>query len=52
MVPDPDGTIPILIACGISFFCLLLYGIFSGAQIAMERANERKLRDLYSSKTK
>lgn len=52
MVPDPDGTIPILIACVISFFCLLFYGIFSGAQIAMERANERKLRNLYSERPK
>lgn len=49
MSPDPDGTI-LLIACVVSFFCLLLYGVFSAAQVAMERVNDKKLAADYSDR--
>ncbi|MDD5953042.1 MAG: hemolysin family protein [Oscillospiraceae bacterium] len=43
---DPDGTISLMAACVISIVGLLLYGVFSGAQAALERTNERKLTEL------
>lgn len=49
---DPDGTISIMAAGIIAFVSLLLYGIFSGAQVALERSNERKLQELYSKRPK
>ncbi len=47
-MPDPDGTVLILAACAAAFVSLLLYGIFSGAQVAMERASEYRLRQQYA----
>lgn len=47
-MPDPDWFVFIAIACAIAFGCLVLYGVFSAAQIAMERASERKIRELYA----
>lgn len=47
---DPEGTIPLMAACVIAFIGLLLYGIFSGAQIALERTNEHKLQELLADR--
>ena len=47
-MPDPDWFIFIVIASAVSFGCLVLYGMFSAAQIAKERASERKFREIYA----
>ncbi len=49
-MPDPDWFVFIVIASAISAGCLVLHGIFSAAQIAMERASERKIRELYAER--
>ena len=49
-MPDPDWFVFIVIASAVSFGCLVLYGMFSAAQIAMERASERKIREIYAER--
>jgi putative hemolysin len=47
---DPDGTISVMAAVVIAVVGLLLYGIFSGAQVALERSKEKKLQSLYGDR--
>ena len=49
-MPDPDWFVFIVIASAVSFGCLVLYSIFSAAQIALERSSERKIRELYAER--
>ncbi len=51
MPSDSDSTaVLIIISSAIALFCLVLYGIASAGQVAIERANEKRLETLYEKK--